>query len=60
MNNQPYKPNGRYEDYWNSKAPKSDKSTKAVNGLSVILLGIFTLGIVSMLQHIADGMKGRN
>lgn len=55
MNNYP-KPNWRYEDRY---VPKT-KTAKVGNGLGVIILGIFTLGIVSMLQHIADGMKGRN
>jgi hypothetical protein len=55
MSNQYYRPNGRYEQ----QQPKSIKA-KTGNSVGVILIGIFTLGLVSMIQHIADGMKGRN
>jgi hypothetical protein len=55
--------NSRYtKSYEDKNDPRygTTKRAKAGNGLGVIILGIFTLGIVTMAQHISDGLKGRS
>ena len=46
--------------WYPSMEKKSKKTENVVAFVLLIMLSIFTLGIVSGLQHTHNGMKGRN